>query len=561
MDERTPPLRLLLEVLLLAALCYFFFFYGLAAFGLVGADEPRYAQVAREMMQRHDWITPTLYGNVWLEKPVLYYWGAIVSYKVFGVNDWAARIPGAVFASAMVAFVYFWTRRFRPGAQLDAMVMTCTTAFVFAFARAASMDIQLVAPLAIGLLAWWSFYETEKRGWLILFFAAIAVGVLAKGPVSAALAAMIILVFLGVRREWSVILRTLWLPGILIFFLIALPWYLAVQHANPGFFREFFIQHNLDRFATNRFQHKQHLWYYVPVLLGGALPWTIFVLLALVRGVRSFRLAKHDALLGFLSTWVLVPFLFFSVSQSKLPGYILPSIVACGVLVAVCIQNVSDETPPTPSALVIALHALLAGALSGIALVSPYKLYRIAIPHAVLRIAIPVSLIIALCVAVVVFTRGYSALRLATLVPIALALAFLLRAVSPVIDATQSLRPVSTRINASYAAREPVLFFDVPRQVEYGLSFYLDRPLPEAPPDEIVKFGTAAAGTQSREKILKDVTNGLPPTHGNYLVIMRTGGDVDRFASKVPPNYQIEPFFRFQPQRLDVYHLREVGAH
>src|ERR1700760_2149320 len=104
MNDRAPQLRLLLEVLLLAALCYFFFFYGLAAFGLVGADEPRYAQVAREMLQRHDWITPTLYGNIWLEKPVLYYWGAIVSYKIFGVSDRAARLPGAVFASTMVAF-------------------------------------------------------------------------------------------------------------------------------------------------------------------------------------------------------------------------------------------------------------------------------------------------------------------------------------------------------------------------------------------------------------------------------------------------------------------------
>jgi 4-amino-4-deoxy-L-arabinose transferase-like glycosyltransferase len=558
MNERAPQLRLLLEVLLLAALCYFFFFFGLAAFGLVGADEPRYAQVAREMMQRHDWVTPTLYGNVWLEKPVLYYWGAIVSYKIFGVSDWAARLPGAVFATAMVTFIYFWTRRFRPGAQLDAAVMTCTTAFVFAFARAASMDIQLVAPVAIGLLAWWSFYETDHRGWLAIFYAAISIGVLAKGPVSAALAVMIIVVFLALRREWSEILRTLWWPGILIFLLIALPWYLAVQHANPGFFREFFIQHNLDRFATNRFQHKQHLWYYVPVLLGGTVPWTIFTLVALVKGVKSFRLAKHDALLGFLATWVLVPFLFFSISQSKLPGYILPSIVASGLLVAVYIHSVSDESHVVPSALVIALHALLSGALLAVALISPYKLYRIPVPHAILRISIPVALIVGLCVAVVVFTRGYSALRLATLVPIALALAFVLRAVGPVIDATQSLRPVASRISTSYAAREPVIFFDVPRQVEYGLAFYLDRPLPEAPPDEIVKFGTAAAGTQSRAKTLKDATNQLPPLHGNYVIVMRTG-DLERFAANISPGYRIEPFFGFQPQRLDLYHVRDLA--
>ena len=314
MNTRSPQLRLTAEVLLLATLCFFFFFYGLVSFGLVGADEPRYAQVAREMLQRHNWITPTLYGNVWLEKPVLYYWGAIVSYKIFGVSDWAARLPGAAFASAMVAFVYFWTRRFRSGSQLDAMAMTASTAFVFAFARAASMDIQLVAPLTIGLLAWYAFYETDAHGWLLLFYAAIALGTLGKGPVAVALAAIVILAFVAIRGEWTLIFRTLWAPGILLFCLIALPWYLSVQHANPLFFREFFIQHNLDRFATNRFQHKQHFWYYVPVLLAGTLPWTVFVLLALNRGLKAVRSSGERALLVFLTIWVLAPFVFFSLA-------------------------------------------------------------------------------------------------------------------------------------------------------------------------------------------------------------------------------------------------------
>src|ERR1700761_3770059 len=187
MRDRAPQARMLLEVLLLVAICYFFFFYGLAAFGLVGSDEPRYAQVAREMLQRRDWVTPTLYGNVWLEKPVLYYWGAIVSYKIFGVSDWAPRLPSAVWATLMTTFVYFWSRRFRNGTQLDAMMMTVSTVFVLAFARAASTDIQLVAPLAIAMLAWWSFYETEQRMWLLVFYAGIALGSLAKGPVAVAL--------------------------------------------------------------------------------------------------------------------------------------------------------------------------------------------------------------------------------------------------------------------------------------------------------------------------------------------------------------------------------------
>ncbi len=101
------------DSLLLAGFCAFLFFYGLAQFGLIGADEPRYAQVAREMLETHDWMTPVLGGQPWLEKPPLYYWQAMIAYRVFGVSDWAARLPSAVDASFLVLAVYFFLRRFR----------------------------------------------------------------------------------------------------------------------------------------------------------------------------------------------------------------------------------------------------------------------------------------------------------------------------------------------------------------------------------------------------------------------------------------------------------------
>ena len=104
--------------------------------GLVGADEPRYAQVAREMLDRHDWVTPMLWGKPWLEKPPLYYWGAILAYKATGtVTGWAARLPSAVFSTIMVFFVYVWARRLRPGMQLDAALITAASVFVIGFGR------------------------------------------------------------------------------------------------------------------------------------------------------------------------------------------------------------------------------------------------------------------------------------------------------------------------------------------------------------------------------------------------------------------------------------------
>src|SRR5262249_26298605 len=145
--------------LLLAGFCGFLFFFGLSYFGLVGADEPRYAQVAREMFDRHDWITPTLGGSPWLEKPIFYYWQAILSYSVFGVSDWAARLPSAVNATILVVAVYLFLPRFRPGFHLDGALMTASAAGIVGFARAASMDMALAASFAVAMLAWFVWHE------------------------------------------------------------------------------------------------------------------------------------------------------------------------------------------------------------------------------------------------------------------------------------------------------------------------------------------------------------------------------------------------------------------
>src|SRR5436190_11483340 len=167
MTERS---RLLTDWLLLAGFCGFLFFFGLAHFGLVGADEPRYAQIAREMLVRHDWITPTLDGRPWLEKPALYYWQAMLAYHIFGVSDSAARLPSAIDATLMIFAVYYFLRRLRPGFELDGALMTASLAGVIGFARAASMDITLSAAFTIALLAWFAWYESGSKRFLASFY-------------------------------------------------------------------------------------------------------------------------------------------------------------------------------------------------------------------------------------------------------------------------------------------------------------------------------------------------------------------------------------------------------
>ncbi|PYY06455.1 MAG: hypothetical protein DMG64_01035 [Acidobacteria bacterium] len=288
-EQGTDPRRriLVIEVATVFALSLLLFFYGLGSFGLVGADEPRYAQVAREMLHNNDFVTPTLHGSPWLEKPALYYWRAAAAFRTFGDKDWAARLPSATFAAALVIIIYFHMRRFRPGAQFGAALITATSAAVIGFSRGASTDMQLAAPFAFAMLGWYAWFETGKKFWLFDLYFFLAVGTLAKGPVAPGLAFFIVLIFAIVRRDLKLVWKMVWLPGVLIYSVIVLPWYIAVQMANKDFFKVFFLEHNLERFATDLFQHKQPFWFYLPVLILSLMPWTVYAIAALSSAAKQ----------------------------------------------------------------------------------------------------------------------------------------------------------------------------------------------------------------------------------------------------------------------------------
>jgi len=470
--------RLLIELAALAGFCAFFFFLGLGAFGLVGADEPRYAQVAREMLARNDLVTPTLYGQVWLEKPALYYWRAMFAYRIWGVEDWVARLPSATFATAMIVLVYFHMRRFRPGAELDAALFTASAAGVIAFARGASTDMQLAAPFVIAMLGWYAWYETGRKIWLIDLYFFLAIGTLAKGPVALALGFLIVLAFCLLSRKPKLIAQSLWPPGILIYLAVVLPWYAAVQLRNPQFLRVFIFQHNLERFATNVFHHQQPWWYYLPVILLALVPWTFLAGAALFdalggawqRWKDRSRNGRQHGFPVFLLVWIAVTVVLFSIAQSKLPGYILPAVPPFTILLADYLRR--RGRPGAGSAL-FGVHAALAGTLVGLFLLLPYFLLR--------RLPVPLGArLVAAAIAVAFFAAIYATLRIAglrmlrfvTLVPVVLLVAFLLRGLGPVIDAVYSARPVASELANMEAAHAPLAVFKAKRETEYGLAFY-----------------------------------------------------------------------------------------
>jgi 4-amino-4-deoxy-L-arabinose transferase-like glycosyltransferase len=470
------------DVLLMAGFCAFLFFYGLGQFGLIGADEPRYAQVARGMLERRDWITPILGGHVWLEKPPLYYWQAMVAYAIFGVNDVAARIPSACDATLLVIAVYLFFRKFRRGVEADAALITASCAGVIGYARAASMDMPLAASFSVGMLSWWAWRESGKKIYLSLFYIFMALGMLAKGPVAPFLAASVIVLFALGARESRLVLRTVWLPGILLFFAIALPWYVAVQVRNPQFFREFILEHNLARYSSDLYHHRQPFWYYLPVTALALVPWVVFVVAAFVEPVRIWWAERKTVSLEpdlewqfslFASCWLVVPVIFFSISQSKLPGYILPAIPAGAVLLADYLRQRLADNEKVSKGLVV-LHAVVASAPIVPALLIAYVVTDRRLPGGrpmIFALAVGFALCAAIALTLVSRLR-LRMLRFVTLIPVVLSVAAVLKLGTTMIDQKLSARPVAAEIASIETHQLPLAVYGVTRELEYGLAFY-----------------------------------------------------------------------------------------
>jgi 4-amino-4-deoxy-L-arabinose transferase-like glycosyltransferase len=477
------------DALLLAGFCAFLFFYGLNQFGLIGADEPRYAQVAREMLERHDWVTPTLGGQPWLEKPPLYYWQAMLAYSIFGVSDWAARLPSAIDATFLVLAIYFFLRRFQKGVELDSALIAASSAGIIGYARAASMDMPLTATFTAGMLSWWAWRATQKKIYLAGFYALMALGTLAKGPIAPVLAIVIIVAYAATVRELPLAVRSLWLPGILLFCLIALPWYFAVQSRNPQFFREFILEHNLGRFSKNLYHHTEPFWYYLPITALALLPWTVFAIAAFAQSFRRWRAQRkssdvasnefNDQLGLFACCWLIIPIAFFTMSQSKLPGYIIPAIPACALLLADYLsRNLKrpDQSNRVATGLAI-LHAFLAAAPIVPALLIAYLVTQHRLPGGrPMVVALAIAFILCAGIALTLVRKtGLRMLRFVTLIPVVLTVWIVLKLGAVSVDQTLSARPLAQEISGVESHPLTLAVYHVRRELEYGLTFYRNR--------------------------------------------------------------------------------------
>lgn len=317
------------------------------------------------MAARGDFVSPRLNGLPYADKPALHFAVTALALKAFGTTEFAARLPSLLFTLGTLGVVaWFGWRLFGPAGAWVAVVATAATPLTLAFARTVIFDATLTFFVVVALVA---FYEAAERqsgraawGWTALAWAAIACGILSKGPIALAVPLMVAAPYAFWRRASAAV----WAPvGPLLCAAIVLPWVLAVSRDIPDLVSYALVTETAERLFTRRLQRTEPIWYFVPILFAGALPWSALVL-AGWRTARPLRLpdGARDPRTIFLVLWILVPLVFFSLSQSKRPQYVLPIVPAVGLLAARMWRPDVVAGARTAGALLIALGGVLGAA-------------------------------------------------------------------------------------------------------------------------------------------------------------------------------------------------------
>lgn len=311
------------------------FFQFLGHFPLIGTDEARYMEIPREMIERGDFITPTLNYVKYFEKPPLHYWFNALAIQLFGETEFAGRFFGALWGVIGILFVYHLGRKLfgRREAILSALILGTSIGIVVQ-ARInitdTTLTIFMTACLGCFLLA---IQQNEKhQNWYFyLFYLFSALAVLAKGLIGFVLPGGIIFFFILITKRWRLIREMRLVSGIILFLLICAPWFIIVSIRNPEFARFFFIHEHFERFLTKVHGRYQPPWFFIPILIGVMIPWSFFIPTSIAR-IWGERKQEGSEIRMFLFLWVAVIFVFFSISDSKLVPYILPVYPALALL-------------------------------------------------------------------------------------------------------------------------------------------------------------------------------------------------------------------------------------
>jgi 4-amino-4-deoxy-L-arabinose transferase-like glycosyltransferase len=455
-------------------------------------DEGRYAEIAREMLVSGDWVTPRLDGLKYFEKPPLQYWLTAASFKAFDVDEWTARLPGAVAGFLTVVVVAATGAAIvSPAAGLYAGAALAGSLWPFGIAHLLTLDALLTFWLTLSLCAFLLAQHARAapnvaRRWMLLAYAAAAGGVLTKGLVALLIPFCALVFYTLATRDRAPWKRLHLGSGLVVLLALAAPWFVLVSLRNPEFARFFFVHEHFERFLTTEHRRTGAWWYFVPMIVVGFLPWTG---LFLIRLHRSWRDATVDAggfaWAKFCLVWSGFVFVFFSLSGSKLPSYILPVFPAAALVMGAELTRTKLRTIVALTAVLVATTAALALAMligwprvaAALADVrTPRALYDALGPWITAALGVAAA---GYAAGLIAFRRGDERGRTIGILALSLATMLAMQAAftgSDVFRATRSAADLVTALeNAANPPYDPNAPFYQVRMYDQTLPFYLGR--------------------------------------------------------------------------------------
>jgi 4-amino-4-deoxy-L-arabinose transferase-like glycosyltransferase len=299
-------------------------------------DEGRYAEMAREILVLHDWVSPHLNYLLYFEKPMMYIWLVAISFKTFGISEWAAHLVSLISALGGVFLIGLMARKlwgYRAG--LVASLSLLSSLEYFFLASAVDINMTLTLFITSAMVFFWFGHMENKPLYFTISWASMALATLTKGPIGIILPLGAISLYIILSRQYALIKEARPIPGILIFLAISLPWYIIVSMRNPDFLSFFFVKQNLLRYAASH-EHNQPLYYFPLVILVGVIPWT-FMLPSAIKGIWHRKMPME---IIYILTWFLLILLFFTPSQSKLVSYVLPSFPPFSLIMGYTLKDI-----------------------------------------------------------------------------------------------------------------------------------------------------------------------------------------------------------------------------
>ena len=446
---------------LVAIISIIIVFSNLGGIPLLDPDEPVYAETPKEMYIFNEFVSPRIFGEYWYDKPPMYYWLVAASYKIFGMNEFAARFPSAILAVICTLVVYLSGRRlFNERAGIAGALVLTTSIEFFYLGKAAVTDMTLLLFLTISLLSF-----IEKKYYWAYIFAGLAT--LVKGPIGLLFPGAIVFTYILITRNWSQLTKMKIASGLLVYAIVALPWYVIMYSLHGSAFIDTFLGfHNVTRFTSPEHPEGVLWYYYVPVLILGFFPWTAIMLQSMWASLTKSKL--DFPVLLFFNIWAMVIFVFFTISQTKLVSYILPMYPPLAMIVGWYIDRLWTASHKESSK----IWAILLGILSTVFTVGMLMgLKTMPVLQNGVYMSSAIFIIMAMAVAYFLWNKAIIQAFWTQIIGMVLFSLVLASVLFPVVAPGFTMKNMAKEFNSQYDGTSPVYII---KFLHPGFTFYTD---------------------------------------------------------------------------------------